>query len=605
MERSEPSLVPEWLRSTGSVTGGGNSAHHFALSPLHSDVPSAANHARNKSNKTGGDFDNPRSAFIERTSSSNSRRSSSSNGVTKHPYSSFSRSHRDRDRDKEKDKSFLLDRWDPECSDPVSSILGVRAEKDRLRRSRSLVYGKQNDVLSQRVITDSKNHSNRNNKNKNGVTLGGSGVGSIQKAAFEKDFPSLGAEEKQGVPEVGRVSSPGLSSAVQNLPVASSTLIGGEGWTSALAEVPSIIGSSGSGSVSTHQTIGGSSVSGSSSTTTGLNMAEALAQAPSRTQTAPQLSVQTQRLEELARKQSRQLIPMTPSTFKASVLNSSDKVKPKPASRTTEMAVAGKTAQHQSSSSHLVSQATRGAAARTDTSKSSQVGKFLVLKPVWDNGVSTASKDAASPTSNGGGKVTSNPLAAAPVATSASLRSPIHSKPVERKATSSALNTGATVERRPSSSQAKSRNDFFNLMRKKSSITPSSAPGNSGSINPSPDTEKSGEVMEGIATVPANHDSMKNGGAFISNGNGFENAGSNLSPNSADLEEEEARFLRSLGWEEAADEDEGLTEEEINAFYECVKLRRSPKLIQGMESKVAMLHQSESHVSSSNSEAEA
>jgi hypothetical protein len=32
MDRSEPSLVPEWLRSTGSVAGAGNSAQHFASS---------------------------------------------------------------------------------------------------------------------------------------------------------------------------------------------------------------------------------------------------------------------------------------------------------------------------------------------------------------------------------------------------------------------------------------------------------------------------------------------------------------------------------------------------------------------------------------------
>lgn len=36
MERSEPALVPEWLRSTGSVTGVGSSSPHFASSSLHS-----------------------------------------------------------------------------------------------------------------------------------------------------------------------------------------------------------------------------------------------------------------------------------------------------------------------------------------------------------------------------------------------------------------------------------------------------------------------------------------------------------------------------------------------------------------------------------------
>lgn len=35
MDRSEPSLVPEWLRSAGSVVGAGNSAQHFASSSSH------------------------------------------------------------------------------------------------------------------------------------------------------------------------------------------------------------------------------------------------------------------------------------------------------------------------------------------------------------------------------------------------------------------------------------------------------------------------------------------------------------------------------------------------------------------------------------------
>lgn len=55
-------------------------------------------------------------------------------------------------------------------------------------------------------------------------------------------------------------------------------------------------------------------------------------------------------------------------------------------------------------------------------------------------------------------------------------------------------------------------------------------------------------------------------------------------------EEEEAAFLRSLGWEETSEEDEGLTEEEIRSFYkgvdEYVKLRPSAKILQGMQPKV-------------------
>ena len=35
MERSEPALVPEWLRSAGSVAGAGSSAQQFASSSGH------------------------------------------------------------------------------------------------------------------------------------------------------------------------------------------------------------------------------------------------------------------------------------------------------------------------------------------------------------------------------------------------------------------------------------------------------------------------------------------------------------------------------------------------------------------------------------------
>jgi hypothetical protein len=49
------------------------------------------------------------------------------------------------------------------------------------------------------------------------------------------------------------------------------------------------------------------------------------------------------------------------------------------------------------------------------------------------------------------------------------------------------------------------------------------------------------------------------------------------------LDEEETVLLRSLGWEENAGEDEGLTEEEISGFYkEYMKLQPSSKLLQSI-----------------------
>jgi hypothetical protein len=153
-----------------------------------------------------------------------------------------------------------------------------------------MVSRKPGETLPRRVAADTKSGGSSNYNNGNGLLSGGSVGSSIQKAVFDKDFPSLGAEEKQGIAEIGRVSSPGLgATASQSLPVGSSALIGGEGWTSALAEVPSLIGSSSAGSLSAHQTVTATSGSVSSSTSAALNMAEALVQAPSRARSTPQV----------------------------------------------------------------------------------------------------------------------------------------------------------------------------------------------------------------------------------------------------------------------------------------------------------------------------
>lgn len=577
MERSEPTLVPEWLRSTGSVTGGGSSAHHSASSSSLSDGPSLANSTRNRSLKNNSDFDNPRSAFLDR---SNSRRSSSSNGSSKHAYSSFSRSHRDKDRDREKERSVVSDRWDRECFDHLGNILSGRGEKDALRRSRSMVSSKQGEMLSRRVTKVSRNGGNNNHHNGNGVLSGGIIGSSIQKAAFEKDFPTLGTEERQGVPEIGRVSSPGLSTAVQSLPIGNSALIGGEGW-SALAEVPVVIGSNSMGPPTAQQTAAATPVSGSSSTMAGLNMAEALAQPPMRARTAPQISVESQKLEEWAIRKSRQLIPMTPSMPKTSVLSSSDKSKPKAAVRPGELIGPAKSVGQQLSLHVATSQSFRGGHVKPDTPKtSSPGGKFLVLKPVWENGVTSVTKDVSSPTNNNlTTKVANNPPAVPPSVPSAPIRNPNNiklSSTVERKATAAlALNQGPSLEKRPS--QAQSRNDFFNLMRKKTSLNNSTVMPDSGPVISSSTMEKSDEVIiKEVDSVPAS--SHENGEIMTSNGDASCHVGENNSvPSGAVVPEEEAAFLRSLGWDENAG-DEGLTEEEINSFIEeYVKLKPSLK----------------------------
>lgn len=602
MERSEPTLVPQWLRSAGSVTGGGNSAHHFASSSSHSDVSSLAPSSRNRTSKSTNDFETPRSAFLDRSSSSNSRRSST-NGSAKHAYSSFNRSHRDKDRDKDRDRDRdrFGDHWDRDSSEHLGNLFPIRVEKDTLRRSQSMVSRKQGELVSRRATVDLKNSSNSNQNNGNGLLSGSIGT-SIQKAVFEKDFPSLGAEERQVGPEIGRVPSPGFTTAVQSLPVGSSALVGGEGWTSALVEVPPIMGSSSSGALSAQQTVAATSGSTTPTAMAGLNMAEALAQAPSRARTTPQLSVKTQRLEELAIKQSRQLIPVTPSMPKASVL-SSEKSKPKIAARSGEMNVATKAGQQQLSSLQNVNQYLRSGNTKFDAPKTSH-GKFLVLKPGWENGVTPSSKEVTSPTNGSTSRAANTQLTVAPPVVSAPSKSPNGQKAssVERKVSALDLKLGSTLEKRPSLSQVQSRNDFFNRLKGRNPVNPSTVLPESGPNISSPTSEKSGEGNREAYSAPASPHPVENGTEVNGNGENckeiqsFSDVGEDECPPSSDVcpDEEEAKFLRSLGWDENAGEDDGLTEEEINAFYEeWKKTKPLLKVCRGLQPKLLML--SESH----------
>ncbi|KAK8597208.1 hypothetical protein V6N12_065684 [Hibiscus sabdariffa] len=257
----------------------------------------------------------------------------------------------------------------------------------------------------------------------------------------------------------------------------------------------------------------------------GRNMAEALAQAPSRSHTAPQLSFKTQRREELAIKQSKQLIPVTPSMSKGSVLNSVDKSRGKPVVRTAEINIAVKSGQQQPS----------------------------LIQHGWENGVSSPTQNyVVSPTSVNS-RVTISQHAVGPARNS---NSPILSAGGRKVA---ALNSvaGFTVEKRPSA-QTQSRNDFFNLLKKKTSAETSADHSDSHPHISSSTSEKS-EVTEEVVSA-------------------------SLTSHANENDEEEAAFLRSLGWEETSGEDEGLTEEEINAFYqEYMELRPSLKLCRGMQ----------------------
>ncbi|XP_022748570.1 mucin-17-like [Durio zibethinus] len=597
MERGEPSLVPEWLKSGGSVTGSGNSYHQFTSSSSRSDNHSALRHAGNKLS-VGSDHDIGWTSVLDRTTSTYFRRSSSSNGSAhSRSYSSFSKGHRERDWEKdingyhEREKDILSDQRNRNYYDSLNNMLPNMYEKDVLRRSQSMITGKHTDTWPRKATNDSSATNQSNHSSGNGLlSIASTAVG--DKSAFERDFPVLGADERQVGSEIGRISSPGLSFAVKSLPVGTSAVTGSDGWTSALADMPVGVGSSGSGVAVASQNVSSSSAYVASTTVTGLNMAETVAQGPSCARTPPSLNVGTQRLEKLAIKQSRQLIPLvTPLMPKTLVVSPSEKSKPKVGQQ-----------QHLSLSLNY----TRGGTSRSDSLKASNNGRLLILKPSQElNGVSLTTKDNLSPT-NGSSKLVNSPLSVTPSAAASALFRSSGNSPRFATAERNQTPFQITIEKRPAS-QAQSRNDFFNLLKKKSTTnSASSVPDLGPALSPSiseqsdelgtEDSSTSVTLQDGgvssseisIADLPTDNRSeiTYNGDTYdgsqrcSSNGDRHSSHDAFLYPG-----EEEAAFLRSLGWEENTGDDGGLTEEEISAFFEeYMKLEPSAKLSHRLQS---------------------
>ncbi|KAL3538577.1 hypothetical protein ACH5RR_001943 [Cinchona calisaya] len=614
MERTEPSLIPEWLKSSGSAT-----------SISHSDDHNVSKVARSKSSVNHNDNELSRASVSDRTSSLYYRRTSSSNGSSHLPsYSSFGRNPRSRDWDNkdkdvyepcDRDKSVIRDYRHRDYLDPPGNVFPGNFEKDGLRRSQSMISGRQGEAWPKRSMVDSDTANRSKNVDGNGLLDKGSSIGKMHKAAFERDFPSLGSEERQAAYEIGRVPSPGMSSGIHGLSISGSAMIGGDKWTSALAEIPTITGSGSTGLSSGQQASPSSYASPALSTSTSLNMAETVARATPRGQTAPKISTGTQRLEELAIRQSRQLVPMTPSMTKPLVMNSSDKAKTKSGQQQLPI------------SSPLLSSSLHGGPVKTDASKTTNAGKLLVLKPARErNGMSPAVKDSLSPTS--GSKALNSALAVAtPVAGSTTSRDPANN-PVSPSA--ERRHGLAVLEKRPTS-QAQSRNDFFNLVRKKSmpnsSSVPEAVPAASASnlnepgeveVAPAPVTPEGRDVplLNSLNGCPPNSSSVPEAGPVVSASNlnepgEVEVAPAPVTPEGRDVplldglngcpptenkinltfnddalhgegrvkngknhssslplfsEQEEAALLLKLGWQENADEG-ALTEEEISDFF--------------------------------------
>lgn len=527
MDRSEPTLVPEWLKGTGGGSAG--SHHNFSASQSDNSDNQFSSRARPFQSQfpgaTRGDYDSFRNlGSSDRPSHLSSRRALSNNSggservnpdkdlfSNTRAYASFRRSSSfrsdsverektwdwDRQREvRDKEKSFgtagndrNIGREIPDSARKwLSSGPDVRFEGE-LRRSRS--------VISNRKAEDEAYKSGNELQS---ITMAppvrGGLVSNIQKADFERNFPSLGAEERQviqsnlanvallnsssiwqgqrsaGRSDPGRTSSPGLNISVGSAPGTSLSVvpsIGTDGWKSALADVPVSNGAlqNSCPTVSDQQVPMNSIVSKGHGlvSASGLNMAEALVQNPARPRT-PQLSVEVQRLEELALKQSRQLIPVTPSMPKTMGLSPSEKSKAK-SSRSIDTNSSIVKATQSMGSSHLI-----------NSPKLSQGGKLVVLKQGREMGSSTVAKtDIASPGKVGNTISSSiNALAGGTSDLGGNMMGPRKLKlPADHRAISSVLTSstvdgglvvrhkegGSVFEEKKSVSQAQKRSDFF------------------------------------------------------------------------------------------------------------------------------------------------
>lgn len=237
------------------------------------------------------------------------------------------------------------------------------------------------------------------------------------------------------------------------------------------------------------------------------------------------------------------------------------------------MTVASKAIHPQPHSSHPGNQS-RGGQIRSDSASNPQVGKFLVLKPGRES-VSVGAKDVSCATANANGKVAKDgPVSVASSTATASISASNSMVSVlENKSAALSLGSKSSVDKRSSQSLAKSRSEFFNLMRRKTSVHAPAVQSNSSSDALSPSAVTTGEnCKDGTPCLLENGNNQ-----MICNGHSYETTEktgeSSLSSHEPVYpDEEEAAFLRSLGWEENSGED-ALTEEEINAFYQEVSVR--------------------------------
>ncbi|CAN6248829.1 unnamed protein product [Urochloa humidicola] len=367
MERAEPSLKPEWLLRSATVAA---TALRPATSPRAADDQGRGASSRNRS--SGRDRDRSQQSSSRRSSGTGGPRRNDRDGTGKsRGYSSFGRHNRERVQEKDPDfrdrESKLVQLEDP-LRDGFESFSSCRSEKDRLNRTRSKVS------VSNRAVGVSLENGNISKKDTGGI-------------AFEREFPHLGYEDKNGKQDIGRVPSPGISTPIQSIPLVTAS----EGWNSVLADVP-ILSDPSVNSISSSSSPAGLSKQTELSNSGGaLSMAETVMQSPLKISTTPQLSIDAQKIEERTMRQCI-LRPLTPSSNKLSASNSLDKLKSK-GTRVGDsngpIKIAPQLSLQPSSSSIRTP-------VKTELVKPSQSGSLQVLSREQNGTVNTAAKDSTS-----------------------------------------------------------------------------------------------------------------------------------------------------------------------------------------------------------------
>lgn len=255
----------------------------------------------------------------------------------------------------------------------------------------------------------------------------------------------------------------------------------------------------------------------------------------------------------------------------------------KAGARVNEPTFASRSMQQQS---HQLAGQHRSGQVRFDVANTSHAGMYIIHKP-RENGAISSAKDVSNPTNNANGRMVNGQHALAPLTPSA-FTCPSNPKAptLEKKVATLNLNHKSIAEKKSALSQAQSRSDFFNLMRKKTSLNSSSnAPESGPAAEISSCSEKSDENRKEVDTTPMSpcvtefQQMLTNGdrhGTHDKTAQGFSDTEEKNMLNGEvfpdeEPDEEEAAFLRSLGWNENG-KDEIITQEEIAAFYDEVTL---------------------------------